>query len=605
MVKTMMNTRRNPSPAWAWPRLAKIPLSDTALRPRSWSLSTKLTTAYACLTLAVAGALATGMYLELRQVQRQAIRTRLQEILSLAQPQIDSDFHALIVTPEDEESSYYQVLQERLAAIRQASDHIHHIYTLRETPDGQIVTVLNSAPASEPQAPIGSPVQHESPLFAQGLAAIQAPVVDSTLFATDSGEMVLHGYAPIIDPLGRQEGVLTIELEANEIITSEARARNLALLAFAIALPLALGGGQWLTRRLTAPISELVAGVEEIAAGNLTQRVNVRSHDEVGTLAARFNAMSDRLQESFETLEAKVAQRTQELTTTNDDLQATLKELQHTQSQLIQAEKMLGLGQMVAGIAHEINNPIGFIHSNLHHVQQYSQTLLNALAYYHQAAPQLSPERAADLADEDLDFIAEDFPRILHSMRNGTQRIRDIVLALRNFSRLGEAQIKAVDLRDGLESALLMVQHRLHGEKGCPSIQVIREYREIPLVECYPDQLNQVFLNLISNAIDALQASRTANPVLKIWVSQFQHQGVRVAIADNGPGMTAKVQQQIFNPFFTTKPVGQGTGLGLATSYTIVVNQHGGAITCDSAPGRGTTFYVDIPHRLPAAGAAV
>ncbi len=601
----MMNTRRNPSSAWAWPRLAKIPLSDPALRPRSWSLSTKLTTAYACLTLAVAGALATGMYLELRQVQRQAIRTRLQEILSLAQPQIDSDFHALIVTPEDGESSYYQVLQERLAAIRQASDHIHHIYTLRETPDGQIVTVLNSAPASEPQAPIGSPVQHESPLFAQGLAAIQAPVVDPTLFATDSGEMVLHGYAPIIDPLGRQEGVLVIELEATEIITSEARARNLALLAFAIALPLALGGGQWLTRRLTAPISELVAGVEEIAAGNLTQRVNVRSYDEVGTLAVRFNAMSDRLQESFETLEAKVAQRTQELTTTNDDLQATLKELQHTQSQLIQAEKMLGLGQMVAGIAHEINNPIGFIHSNLHHVQQYSQTLLNALAYYQQAVPQLSPDQSADLADEDLGFIAEDFPRILHSMRNGTQRIRDIVLALRNFSRLDEAQIKAVDLRDGLESALLMVQHRLHGEKGCPSIQVIREYREIPLVECYPDQLNQVFLNLISNAIDALQASRTANPVLKIWVSQFQHQGVRVAIADNGPGMTAEVQQQIFNPFFTTKPVGQGTGLGLATSYTIVVNQHGGAITCDSAPGRGTTFYVDIPHRLPAAGAAV
>jgi len=592
----------------------------------------KLTVAYSLLVLLVAGTLTVGMYVQLRRVERQAIAIGLKEILILAQSQIDADLHALLLTPNDASSPYYKVLKERLATIQRASDAIHHIYTLRQTPDGQIQIVLDQrkpgqktdaigtpldaihhiytlrqTPDSQIQIvldqrklgqktdAIGTPLSEIQPALAAGLAAVTTPVVEQ-LIVYEDGIPIVHGYAPIVDSLGRQDAVLAIDLDASESIASEARARNLALLAFVIVFPWALGSGYWLTRRLTAPIGELVEGVERIAAGDLSHHVRTRNRDEIGLLAERFNEMSDRLRDSFETLEAKVAERTNQLTQTNDDLQSALVNLQRTQIQLIQAEKMLGLGQMVAGIAHEINNPVGFIHSNLHYVEQYSQDLLAAIASYQRTYPNPEPEVAADLNELDLDFIATDFPKILHSMQVGTQRIQEIVLALRNFSRLDEAQFKDVDLREGLDSTLLMVQHRLHGENGLPGIQVMKEYADVPPVECCPGQLNQVFLNLLNNAIDALQESQTANPIVELRVG-LAGDSVRVAIADNGPGMSPEVQQQVFNPFFTTKPVGRGTGLGLATSYTIIVAQHHGTIDCHSTPGQGSEFVITIPCR--------
>lgn len=567
---------------------------------RGFSLSFKLTTAYSLLTLLVTGSLALGMYTQLRRVQRQVIRDRAQDLVSLAQPQIDSDFHSLLVTPMDAESSYYDILQDRLATIYQTSDDILRLYTLRERPDGSLSLVLDYG--ADQSAPIGREFTPQTPLLTEGLDAIAAPVVETALRPGTSGTTVLHGYAPIIDSLGRQEGVLAIELNASEILASERQARNLALFAFMVVLPLALGGGHWLTRRLTAPINRLVAGVERVTAGDWSQPVKVSSRDEMGLLATRFNEMRDRLQTAFETLEAKVTERTQQLSQTNEELQTALVHLQRTQSQLIQAEKMLGLGQMVAGIAHEINNPVGFIHTNLYHLETYSHDLLTLLAHYQQTYPQPDATLAEMLTDYDLEFVGEDLPKILRSMRVGTERIREIVLALRNFSRLDEAELKEVDVREGLDSTLLMVQHRLHGENGRPCIELQKNYQDIRKIECYPGQLNQVFLNLLNNAIDALQDSRTPHPKITVTVTPVGD-SIQVAIADNGPGMPPEIQQQVFNPFFTTKPIGHGTGLGLAVSYSIIVEQHDGEITVQSTAGQGTEFTVEIPvkHQLLAA----
>ncbi len=551
-------------------------LRDRSASQRGWSLSLKLAAANSLLILLVAGILATGLYVQLRRVQRRAIRARLRDIVSLAQPQIDSDFHALLVAPDDASSSYYRILQQRLAAIQQTSDDILRLSTLRERPNGDLTRVLDYAPPPAEPAPIGSPVTDAHPLLASGTAAIDAPTVERQLQRSSQGRIVLQGYAPIVDPLGRQEGILAIELDASEILASEARARRRALLVFVVVLPLALGVGYWLTQRLTAPIGALVDGVERIAAGDLSHRVQARSQDEIGLLATRFNDMSDRLQASFAALEAKIAER-----------QQALDRLQEAQSQLVHAEKMVGLGQMVAGIAHEINNPVGFIHSNLYYVEEYSQLLL-AIADRCQPSSSEASE---------LEFIASDFPKILASMQAGTQRIRDIVRALRNFSRLHAATLRWVDLRAELDNLLPIVQHRLHAEGDSPPIEIVRDYAELPRVECYPDQINQTVLNLLVNAIDALRESQTPNPTIWLRLQPRPDDWVRLVVADNGPGMTAEVQQQIFNPFFTTKPVGCGTGLGLAVSYSIIVDQHGGAIACHSTPGNGSSFSLDIPHR--------
>jgi len=276
-------------------------------------------------------------------------------------------------------------------------------------------------------------------------------------------------------------------------------------------------------------------------------------------------------------------------------LERTLRELQRTQSQLVQNEKMISLGQIVAGVAHEINNPVSFIYSNLTHADIYARDMIELLQLYQQYYPDPAPEIEAIASDIELDFVTEDFPRLMDSMKVGAERIRQIVLSLRNFSRLDEAEFKEVDLHEGLESTLLILQHRLHGVAGW-KIQVIKEYGDLPPVQCYPGELNQVFMNILSNAIDALEESvNIANPQIRITTQLIEGQRVRISIADNGPGMTELVQLRLFDPFFTTKPVGKGTGLGLSISYQTVVEQHRGSLSCVSAPGLGAKFIIEIP----------
>ncbi|MBE9179442.1 PAS domain S-box protein [Oculatella sp. LEGE 06141] len=309
-----------------------------------------------------------------------------------------------------------------------------------------------------------------------------------------------------------------------------------------------------------------------------------------------------------------------------EELEQTLRTLRLTQMQMIQAEKMSGLGQLVAGIAHEINNPVNFIHGNITPTGEYTQDLLHLLELYQAQVPQPTPEIHTFIENIDLEFLKQDLPKLLDSMKMGTQRIREIVLSLRNFSRLDEAEIKAVDLHEGIDNTLTILGNRLNAKAGQPDIQIVRQYGDLPLVECYAGQLNQVFMNILNNAIEALeQPSCFANNVggssqlsgANEWQNKSSHASclplhrpsilirtqvvashqVQICIADNGLGMSAEVQQKVFDPFFTTKPIGKGTGMGLAICYQIV-EQHQGSIEVSSVPGQGTEVHVTLPRYL-------
>ncbi len=296
-----------------------------------------------------------------------------------------------------------------------------------------------------------------------------------------------------------------------------------------------------------------------------------------------------------------------ELQEKNQQLETTLSQLQRTQTQLIQSEKMSSLGQMVAGIAHEINNPVNFISGNLGYVRDYLQNLLDLVELYRQYYGETEPAIADKLEDIELDFLQEDLHKILGSMKVGTDRIRGIVRSLRTFSRLDEAEMKRVDIHEGIESALLILQGRLKATVHRPEIEIIPEFGLLPSVECYAGQLNQVFMNLLNNAIDALEEKYTKPlavippepkdshpPTIRI-LTAVTGDRVTIRIVDNGPGMTSEIKARLFDPFFTTKPVGKGTGLGLSVCYQIIVEKHKGHISCHSTPGLGCEFAIEIP----------
>lgn len=278
-------------------------------------------------------------------------------------------------------------------------------------------------------------------------------------------------------------------------------------------------------------------------------------------------------------------------------LAETLQQLQQAQAQLIQTEKMSSLGQLVAGVAHEINNPVNFIHGNLTHVHTYTDELLRLANFCEHRYALTDRDIQALIEEIDLEFMIEDLPKVLASMRVGTDRIRQIVLTLRNFSRLDEAAMKPVNIHDGLESTLLILQSRWKPKADDPGIAIVKDYGNLPLVECYAGQLNQVFMNILSNAIDALtQLESPAQPkTITIQTQLCRQDWLRISIRDNGVGMPKSVIDKIFDPFFTTKPVGEGTGLGLSISYQIVVDKHGGQLKCLSDLGEGTEFQIEIP----------
>ena len=334
-------------------------------------------------------------------------------------------------------------------------------------------------------------------------------------------------------------------------------------------------------------------------------------------------------------------------------MEETLHKLQRTQSQLIQSEKMSSLGQLVAGVAHEINNPVNFIYGNLNHAQTYACELLELVKLYQQTYPKPSIEIQDKIEEIDLDFLESDLPRLLSSMRVGADRILEILQSLRTFSRLDEAGMKTVDIHTGIDSTLMILHNRLKAKPGHPEVKVIKDYGYLPEIECFPGQLNQVFMNLLTNALDALELVTeepfrngsngagderqnhhspllvgspdmslahskvskslsqgikkseiltgqnshfpSSNPTILISTKVLAEERVAITIADNGLGITEKIKSQMFNPFFTTKPVGKGTGLGLAICHSIVVETHKGELSCVSFPGEGSKFVIEIP----------
>lgn len=319
-------------------------------------------------------------------------------------------------------------------------------------------------------------------------------------------------------------------------------------------------------------------------------------------LHLKLHVLAEKLEEKNMLLEQKVVEVSQ-----------AYKDLQQMQIKLIQSEKMSGLGQLAAGIAHEINNPINFIAGNLGYAQEYAHKLLKIIHLYQEDYVKPTPRIQAAIDEIELEFLEEDFIKILNSINLGTQRIQEIVKSMRIFSRLDEAEVKTVNIHEGIDSTLTLLHHRLKAKPEHPEIELIKEYGQLPQVECHAGQLNQVFMNIISNAIDALDESNQQRSFaeiqqhpnrIQISTKVIDDNWVAIHISDNGRGVGKTVGQKLFDPFFTTKPIGKGTGLGLSISYQIIVEKHGGRLYCQPVSGKGIEFVIEIPIRQQASQAA-
>ena len=335
-----------------------------------------------------------------------------------------------------------------------------------------------------------------------------------------------------------------------------------------------------------------------------------------------------KLQRKLEERNLQLSREVKKSTESQAQLKQAIENLQDVQSQLIHSEKMSSLGRMVAGIAHEINNPISFIKCNIEHLERYSLGLMSLLKLYHESFPDATTEIESKIEEIDLDFLMSDLPKLLQSMRIGSGRVNQVILNLRGFSRLDEADVKSVNIHDGLESSLMILKHRLKSSGEKSAIQVFKDYGELPPIACYSGQLNQVFLNLITNSIDALNNKRNRlssgkengynsrqkddsresglvkevaqykiSSTPSIWIStkEISENKIEIRIGDNGCGIPAEIQSCLFDPFFTTKDVGEGTGLGLSISHKIIVEKHGGSLTVESIQDKMTEFIIQLP----------
>jgi signal transduction histidine kinase len=347
---------------------------------------------------------------------------------------------------------------------------------------------------------------------------------------------------------------------------------------------------------LTKRVSRLVLVSQNLAQGNLSDRSRLEGSDELAQISIAFDQMAEKIEHDTYILQESQIELQQKAT----ELENALTQLKQTQAQLLQSEKMSSLGQLVAGIAHEINNPVSFIFGNITYAKEYTDSLLNLISLYQTYYSQPVTEIQTEIDDLDLEFLESDLQKIFQSMRVGSQRIADIVQSLRSFSRLDEADIKTIDLHENLDNTLIILKHRLKAQASRPEIKILKNYGNIPLIHCYVGQLNQVFMNILINSIDALETAQQNSPPqiaihTDILTDSEQKKWVQIQIYDNGSGMAETIRSRIFEPFFTTKPVGRGTGMGLAISYQIIVEKHQGQLLCSSTPGQGSTFVISLP----------
>ncbi|OKH35835.1 hypothetical protein NIES2119_19020 [[Phormidium ambiguum] IAM M-71] len=447
-------------------------------------------------------------------------------------------------------------------------------------------------------------------------------------------------YAPL-NSRSNLVAIAKIEITSQYFQQAYLALTRIFLIGLILAIIISIGVANLLAKQIGEPIKQLAKRSKTLATGDLNSPIpGVGAGGELGQLANAYQEMAESLKSlvnnlenrvaertleldiARHTLEERVEQRTEELWQKNQELQTAstklqqlnseltnqaeqltnaLSHLKKAQAQLIQTEKMSSLGQLVAGVAHEINNPINFIHANLSYVNTYSQDLLSLVQLYQQRYA--DPEIERHIEEIELDFITIDLPKIIASMQSGSDRISQIVLALRNFSRLDEAEMKLVNLHEGINSTLLILQNRFHLGQPYPDIEVIKQYGNLPLVECYPRQINQVFMNIIANAIDAIKESigkpfidkfSTSTPTIIVQTQAIDTEWVKIKFWNNGPVIPVNLINRIFDPFFTTKPVGKGTGLGLSACYQII-DKHGGRIDVNSDSEEGTEFVIILP----------
>jgi signal transduction histidine kinase len=458
--------------------------------------------------------------------------------------------------------------------------------------------------------------------------------------------------APFKDKYGLDWLIVVVIPESNFMAQINANTQTTILLCGG-SLVLAIAFGIYTSRRITRPILQLSQASEALAARfgldnlpdpELQSQVRGAWVREIGVLAYSFNRMAQQLRDSFtrleksnqaleqvnSDLESRVEERTVELkyakeiteeknsqlqelteqlehrvTERTGELSLALEDLKNSQMRLVQSEKMSSLGQLVAGVAHEINNPVSFIYGNLRPANQYIQDLLRLISLYQEHYPEPVDVIRKEIKAIELSFVMQDLPKIFASMRIGAERIQQIVLSLRTFSRMDEADMKVVDIHEGIDSTLVILQNRLKAQNNRLDIEVVKNYGDLPLVECYPGSLNQVFMNILVNSLDALEdRDRTRSmqdmeeEPSQIQIATYVTESDRVAIriSDNGTGISETVQRRLFDPFFTTKPVGKGTGLGMSISYQIINEKHGGTLTCISQMGQGATFLIEIPE---------
>ena len=549
----------------------------------------------------------------LQRLQSRVLQTRThqQQLIPLAQyPEKFQDEYAHLLKHKAEIQKIWAELKVFVGKYHSVEDPVHHATILAFLQTYDRVPQLYSQELERRVERIRS-LDLASPTDVEQAQALMLEFTNSDLALEFDG--ISEDLVGFIDHAYEELDVATRSYQqASEV------AEKLVVASIGLSVAIAIFLAILTSRAIAEPIQSLTSVARRTTEeSNFELQATVEQDDEIGMLANAFNQLiravqqllqqqktaNEQLENYSQTLESQVEVRTQELSDKNTQLQQLLEELQRTQVQMVQSEKMSALGQMVAGVAHEINNPANFIHGNLTHVQEYAHNLLGLVELYQNYYPDPAPEIQAEAEDIDMEFIQADLPKVIDSMKLGTDRIRQIVLSLRNFSRMDEADFKAVDIHEGIDSTLLILQHRLKDKAERPAIQVIRDYGNLPLIECYPGQINQVFMNILANAIDALEEANVKrtyqelkeNPnLITIRTAMIDSKWVKIAISDNGTGMSESVQKRLFDPFFTTKSVGKGTGMGLPISYQIVTQKHGGKLDCFSIPGKGTEFVIQI-----------
>ena len=598
--------------------------SSCRLTPRL-SLGQKIGCGYSlCLGIAVTGIIAGFSVGEYRQQQAKTLKQETQEEIRLLN---NLETQVLRTQAEQQRFVYFLdapvVFKQEQTHFLQNDAELSRIWVevkaftrrQRSTPSPSVVAIqrfvqLNDGVLEDYSAQVEALLRQINQLASQ--QQIELVQVQLLNFGQSSVALKIHHIA---DDLAVLIATAYQERQGAEASLARAEDTRAQIIAFSVVLSVVVAALLAIlsTHAITQPIVALTEIARQVTQdADFDRQVVVMTNDEVGVLSSSFNQLIQwvshyiaELEQTRQTLEQRVQQRTEELSQKNqqleqahDALNQILQNLQQSQAQLIQAEKMSGLGQMVAGVAHEINNPINFISGNFTHLENYVQELLILVQLYQKCYPTPSNHIRVQTEKIDFDFLAQDLPKTLDSMKVGTERIRQLVISLRNFSRLDEAEVKDVDIHEGIESTLLILHNRL--KQG---FSVVKQYGRLPLIECYPAQLNQVFMNIVSNAIDALLEAKQVKKQIVIQTKAISPERIQVQFQDNGSGILPHLQQKVFDPFFTTKPVGQGTGLGLSISYQIV-EKHQGQIEVLSQPEWGTKFVITLPVKLKAQSAS-